>query len=69
MLLREIRGLGYEGSYSTVADYMRPRRRRPSQPQATVRFETDPGEQAQVDWGSFSYVDEKPGGSGKCGLS
>ena len=57
VLLREIRGLGYEGSYSTVADYVRPRRRR--QPQATVRFETEPGEQAQVDWGSFSYVDEK----------
>ena len=57
VLLREIRGLGYEGSYSTVADYIRPRRR-PRQPQATVRFETDPGEQAQVDWGSFAYVDE-----------
>ena len=58
MLLREIRGMGYEGSYSTVADYVRPRRRR-RQPQATVRFETAAGEQAQVDWGSFSYVDEK----------
>ena len=57
VLLREIRGLGYEGSYSTVADYIRPRRR-PRQPQATVRFETNPGEQAQVDWGSFAYVDE-----------
>ena len=58
VLLREIRGMGYEGSYSTVADYVRPRRRR-RQPQATVRFETAAGEQAQVDWGSFSYVDEK----------
>ena len=67
VLLREIRGLGYEGSYSTVADYVRPRRRR-RQPQATVRFETAAGEQAQVDWGSFSYVDER-GGSGKCGPS
>ena len=55
VLLREIRGLGYQGSYSTVADYVRPRRRR-RQPQATMRFETAPGEQAQVDWGSFSYV-------------
>ena len=24
-------------------------------PQATRRFETEPGEQAQVDWGSFTY--------------
>ena len=23
---------------------------------AKVRFETEPGEQAQVDWGSFSYI-------------
>ena len=57
VLLREIRGMGYEGSYSTVADYVRPRRRR-RQPQATARFETAAGEQAQVDWGSFSYKGE-----------
>ena len=38
--------------------YVSPRRRR-RQVQATVRFETEPGEQAQVDWGSFSYVDER----------
>ena len=57
VLLREIRGLEYEGSYTTVADYARPRRRA-RQPQATMRFETAPGEQAQVDWGSFSYIGE-----------
>ena len=50
---RELRGLEYEGSYTILAEYVRPRRRR-RQPQATVRFETEPGEQAQVDWGSFS---------------
>ena len=55
VLMREIRTLGYEGGYTTVADYVRPRRR-VRQPQATLRFETDPGEQAQVDWGSFSYL-------------
>ena len=33
---------------------MKPRRR-PRKPRATVRFETGPGEQAQVDWGSFAY--------------
>ena len=55
VLMREIRTLGYEGGYTTVADYVRPRRR-VRQPQATLRSETDPGEQAQVDWGSFSYL-------------
>ena len=58
VLQRELRTLGYEGSYTILAEYVRPRRRR-RQPQATVRFETAAGEQAQVDWGSFSYVDER----------
>ena len=60
VLLREIRQLGYDGGYTTVADYVRPRRQA-LQPQATMRFETAPGEQAQVDWGSFNYV----GGKGR----
>ncbi len=58
VLLRELRARGYEGSYTILSEYVRPRRRS-RQPQATVRFETDPGEQAQVDWGSFAYLDEK----------
>ena len=32
--------------------------RRPRQPKATMRFETGPGEQAQVDWGVVSYKGE-----------
>ena len=48
VLLRELRSRGYEGSYTILADYVRPRRRQ-RQLQATVRFETAPGEQAQVD--------------------
>jgi len=28
-----------------------------AQPRATVRFETEPGEQAQVDWGHFGSID------------
>ena len=66
-LQRELRALGYEGSYMILAEYVRPRRRR-RQPQATVRFETEPGEQAQVDWGSFSYVDEKGAEAANVGL-
>ena len=57
VLMREIGELGYDGCYATLTKYVRPRRR-PRQPKATVRFETDPGEQAQVDWGVFSYVGE-----------
>ena len=60
VLDREVRALGYQGSYSTVVQYVRPRRQH-KQPEATMRFETVPGEQAQVDWGSLPYI----GGDGK----
>ena len=56
-LLRELRALGYQGSYTILAEYVRPRRRG-HQPEATMRFETAPGEQAQVDWGSLAYIGE-----------
>ena len=55
MLDREIRALGYHGSYSTIVQYLR-LRRRCRKPEATMRFETEPGERAQVHWGSLSYV-------------
>ena len=55
VLHRELKVLGYEGSYSTVVANVRPRRR-PSRSVATMRFETAPGEQTQVDWGSLAYV-------------
>ena len=57
VLLREIRELGHDGSYPILTSYVRPRRR-PRQPKATVRFETAPGEQAQVDWEILSYTAE-----------
>jgi len=57
VLLRELRAQGYSGGYTILKDYVHPVRRR-RRPEATVRFETEPGEQAQVDWGSFSYLTE-----------
>lgn len=45
--------MGYQGSYDTVKVYVRPLRQERDQiAEATVRFETAPGKQAQVDWGS-----------------
>ena len=52
VLHREIKARGYQGCYSTVVQYVRPKRQW-RQPEATMRFETAPGEQAQVDWGSL----------------
>ena len=55
VLHRELRERGCEGGYTILVEYVRLRRPR-REPRATMRFETEPGEQAQVDWGSFSYV-------------
>ncbi len=57
VLHRELRGLGHDGGYSILKGYVSPWRRQ-RQPEATLRFETAPGEQAQVDWGSLSYLGE-----------
>lgn len=51
VLLRELRAQGYTGSYGPLKEFVQPlRRRRPGQ--VTKRFDTPPGAQAQVDFGS-----------------
>ena len=57
VLHRELKSFCYVGGYSILKSYVSPRRRR-RQPDATMRFETAPGEQAQVDWGSLAYLDQ-----------
>lgn len=55
VLLRELHAQGYTGSCTILKDFVRPRRP-PRTAAATMRFETAPGEQAQVDWGHFAYL-------------
>lgn len=50
VLLRELQGRGYTGGYTTLKEYLHPRRRAAFEV-AVRRFETPPGHQAQVDWG------------------
>jgi transposase len=53
VLHRELQVQGYEGSYPSLVRYLRPWREEYWREEtSTVRFETGPGEQAQVDWGS-----------------
>jgi transposase len=60
-LLREIREQGYGGGYTAVTDFLREVRPRPAT-SFEVRFETPPGEQAQVDFAQFEVVfTEEPG--------
>lgn len=54
-LFREIKALGYAGGYSAVTDFLR-EVRPPTNPGFEVRFETPPGEQAQVDFAQFHVV-------------
>lgn len=55
VLLRELRAMGYEGGRTILKDFMKPLR--PPRPvPATVRFETLPGEQAQVDLTQVTLV-------------
>lgn len=52
VILREIQAEGYTGGYSILRQYIQPKRvLRASK--ATVRFETEPGEQMQSDWGEL----------------
>jgi transposase len=55
-LLEEIRKRGYQGGKSLLKAFVRPYREARRQ-EATVRFETEPGEQAQVDWAHFGYIE------------
>ena len=57
-LYEEIKRLGYRGGNSTVRHYVH-QHRPPRMPVATVRFETEPGEQGQVDWGHFGFIQHR----------
>jgi len=58
-LWRELKERGYEGGYTAVTDYLR-ELRPPAAVGFEVRFETPPGEQAQVDFAQFEveFTDE-----------
>ena len=49
VLYDEVRELGYRGGRSILKEFMHPVRALAKE-KATVRFETTPGRQAQVDW-------------------
>lgn len=49
VLMEEIQAKGYEGKSTILREFVQPFRESPKK-QATVRFETMPGRQGQVDW-------------------
>ncbi len=57
VLLRELRDRGYTGGYSILKDYLHPKRQA-VRDVAVRRFETAPGQQAQVDWGHLGVLED-----------
>lgn len=60
VLLEEIKAMGYKGQMTMLRDFVRVYRQRPNK-QASVRYETPPGLQAQMDWAELGehFVDGK----------
>ena len=58
VLLRELRARGYVGGYTILTDYLRPQRQA-AWAVAVRRFETPPGQQAQVDWGLLGMLEQE----------
>jgi transposase len=52
LIYERLQKLGYSGKISVMKDYVAKVRRK-LQIQAVIRFETEPGQQAQVDWKEF----------------
>lgn len=55
VLYRELCERGYDGKKTILRDYVSPYRLA-ARHQASVRFETPPGQQGQVDWGHFGTL-------------
>ena len=55
-LYRELREQGYTGGLTQVIMYVQPYRPKHDE-SAVMRFETEPGQQGQVDWGYFGTME------------
>lgn len=60
VLLEEIKSMGYKGQMTILRNFVRAYRQKPNK-QASVRYETPPGLQAQMDWAELGehYLDGK----------
>ncbi len=54
-LLRELKARGYQGGLTQLILYVQPYRTSREE-RAVMRYETEPGQQAQVDWSSFGNI-------------
>lgn len=52
----KLKGLGYPGGYDTVRSFVKQVKTQKAR-QAYIRFETEPGRQAQMDWADFKILE------------
>lgn len=56
VVLRQIQKKGFDGEISILRDFLRKIRGQSLKKQAYSRFESEPGQQMQVDWGHFGTI-------------
>jgi transposase len=56
VVLQRLRTKGFDGQITIVRDLLRKRRGPQKHRQAYIRFESEPGEQMQIDWGHFGSL-------------
>lgn len=56
LMLRLLREKGFEGQITIVREYMRELKSKRSHREGFIRFESEPGQQMQVDWGHFGSI-------------
>jgi transposase len=54
-MLERLRAQGYKGGITILKDFVQPLRPGKAGHQPVLRYETEPGEQMQIDWGEFVY--------------
>ncbi|OLR26288.1 IS21 family transposase, partial [Bacillus cereus] len=52
-IYKELKKAGYTGSYCTVIRFINKHQKETDKKKTTIRFETEPGEQAQFDWSPY----------------
>ena len=56
VIYQKLQDIGYSGKTTIIRDYLRAIRGKKKHRKAYIRFESKPGEQMQIDWGSFGTI-------------
>lgn len=56
VILQRISSVGFDGEITILRNYLRKKRYQTNHRQAFIRFESEPGQQMQIDWGHFGNL-------------